>query len=66
MLRKNGDIACFNAKEVKEAFKRMKSGKAIGSNDMPMEAWKCLGEVRIQWLTRLFHGILDTKKIPDS
>ncbi|KAL5564904.1 hypothetical protein UlMin_028068 [Ulmus minor] len=44
----------------------MKSRKVIRSNDIPIEAWKCLGEVGIQWLTRLFNRILETRKMPDS
>lgn len=30
--------------EVKEALKRMKPGKAVGPDEMPIEAWKCLGK----------------------
>ena len=30
--------------EVRTAMKRMKSGKAVGPDDIPVEAWKCLGE----------------------
>ncbi len=55
----------ISAKKVGEALKRMKSGKAVGLNDIPIEAWKCLGEVGIQWLTRLSNRILETRKMPD-
>ncbi|KAL5580203.1 hypothetical protein UlMin_012645 [Ulmus minor] len=27
----------------------MNSGKAVGTDDIRIEAWKCLGEVGIQW-----------------
>ncbi|KAL5579384.1 hypothetical protein UlMin_011826 [Ulmus minor] len=54
-----------SAKEVGEALKRMKSGKAVGPNDIPIEAWKCLREVEIQWLTRLFNRILESRKMPN-
>ena len=30
--------------EVKAAMKRMKHGKAVGSDDIPIEAWKALGD----------------------
>ncbi|KAK3556024.1 hypothetical protein QTP70_000730 [Hemibagrus guttatus] len=30
--------------EVRKALKRMKSGKAVGPDDIPVEVWKCLGE----------------------
>ena len=31
--------------EVKEALKRMKSRKAVGSDGIPIEVWRYLGEV---------------------
>ena len=52
--------------EVRKALKQMKTGKATGLDDIPIEAWKCLGEVRAIWLTRLFNEILITKKMPDE
>ena len=33
---------------------------------IPIEAWKCLGEVEVIWLTRLFNKILLTKKMLDE
>ncbi|KAK3565532.1 hypothetical protein QTP86_011931 [Hemibagrus guttatus] len=30
--------------KVSKALKRMKSGKAVGPDDIPVEVWKCLGE----------------------
>ena len=30
--------------KVKEALKRMDNGKAIGSDGIPIEVWKCIGE----------------------
>ena len=44
----------------------MKTGKATGSYDIPIEAWKCLGEVEELWLTRLLNKILMTKKMLDE
>jgi hypothetical protein len=52
--------------EVKEALKRMKTGKATGPDGIPIEVWKCLGEVGVSWLCRLFNKILVTKKMPDE
>jgi DNA primase large subunit len=43
--------------KVKEALKRMKGGKAMGPDDVPIEAWKCLGNMAIVWLTKLFNHI---------
>ena len=52
--------------EVRKALKRMKSGKAFGPDDIQMEVWKCLGEVAISFLTRLFNRILESDKMPDE
>ena len=30
--------------EVKEALKKMENGKVVGSDGIPIEVWKCLGE----------------------
>ena len=44
--------------EVKEALKKMENSKAVGSNGIPIEVWKCLGEKGVLWLTKLFNEIL--------
>jgi hypothetical protein len=33
--------------EVKEALKKMKTGKALGQDDIPIEVWRCLGDITI-------------------
>jgi DNA anti-recombination protein RmuC len=33
--------------EVKEALKRMKVGKAMGRDGIPIEVWRCLGDIAI-------------------
>ncbi|KAK3550574.1 hypothetical protein QTP70_000047 [Hemibagrus guttatus] len=43
--------------EVRKALKRMKSGKAVGPDDIPVEVWKCLGEAAVE-LTSLFNRVL--------
>jgi cytoplasmic iron level regulating protein YaaA (DUF328/UPF0246 family) len=40
--------------EVKDALKRMKGGKAIDPDGIPIEAWRTLGDIVIVWLTKLF------------
>ncbi|GMQ01954.1 hypothetical protein CsSME_00048401 [Camellia sinensis var. sinensis] len=44
----------------------MKSNKALGPDDIPIEAWKCLGKKGVGWLTRLFSKILLTRNMPDE
>jgi hypothetical protein len=52
--------------EVKEALKRMKGGKPMGPNGIPIEVWKCLGDIAIVWLTKLFNHIFRSNKMPDK
>ena len=46
--------------EVKEALKRMKGGKAMGHDCIPIEVWKGLGDIAIVWLTKLFNLIFQS------
>ncbi|KAK3536474.1 hypothetical protein QTP86_013795, partial [Hemibagrus guttatus] len=45
--------------EVRKALKRMKSGKAVGPDDIPVEVWKCLGEAAVEFLVNLFNRVLE-------
>ncbi|KAK3570154.1 hypothetical protein QTP86_012696 [Hemibagrus guttatus] len=47
--------------EVRKALKRMKSGKAVGPDDIPVEVWKCLGEAAVEFLTSLFNRVLESE-----
>ncbi|KAK3567182.1 hypothetical protein QTP86_011887 [Hemibagrus guttatus] len=40
--------------EVRKALKRMKSGKAVGPDDIPVEVWKCLGEAAVEFVQQGF------------
>jgi hypothetical protein len=51
---------------VKEAFKKMKTGKALGPDDIPIKVWRCLGDIAIVWLTKLFNTIFQSNKMPDE
>jgi hypothetical protein len=52
--------------EVKDAVKRMKGGKAMGPNEIPIEVWRSLEDVVIVWLTKLFNLIFQSNKMPDG
>jgi hypothetical protein len=43
--------------EVKDALKRVKGGKAIGPDGIPIDVWWTLGDIAIVWLTKLFNLI---------
>ena len=53
-----------NMEEVRNAMKNMKNGKAVGPHKIPVEAWRCLGEATVDFLTRLFNKILRSGEIP--
>ncbi|AQL05851.1 Retrovirus-related Pol polyprotein LINE-1 [Zea mays] len=52
--------------EVKEALKRMKVGKAMGPDGIPIEVWRCLGDIAIVWLTKLFNTIFRANRMADE
>jgi hypothetical protein len=51
---------------MKEAFKKMKIGKALGPDDIPIEVWRCLGDIAIVRLTKLFNIIFRSNKMSDE
>ena len=52
--------------EIGEASKRMKGGKAMGLDSIPIEVWRFLGDRAIVWLTKLFNLIFRSNKIPEE
>jgi hypothetical protein len=52
--------------EVKDALKRMKGGKAMGPDEIPIEVWRSLRDIAIVWLTKLFNLIFRSNKMPDE
>ena len=44
----NEDVNCVN-REVKNPLKRMKKGKAVGPDELPVEVWKYMGEMGIKF-----------------
>jgi hypothetical protein len=52
--------------EVGEALKRMKRGKVMGPDGIPIEVWRCLGARVIVWLTKLFNLIFRSNKMPQK
>ncbi|KAK3516099.1 hypothetical protein QTP70_005395 [Hemibagrus guttatus] len=52
--------------EVRKALKRMKSGKAVGPDDIPVEVWKCIGEAAVEFLASLFNRVLESERMPEE
>lgn len=64
--RNDKRVEQIDASEVRKALKRMKLGKAVGPDDIPIEAWKCLGTLGIEILTKLFNQILESEVMPED
>ena len=52
--------------EVRTAMRRMMKGKALGPDEIPVEAWLCLGNRGVEFFTRLFNRLLHGGKMPDE
>ena len=61
----NEEVNCVSRKEVKNAL-RMKKGKAVGPDELPVEVWKCMGKMGIEFLTTLFNRLLMGEQMPEE
>lgn len=59
-------IRRFQKTEVRESLKKMKGGKVIDPNSIPIKAWRCLRDTAIVWLTKLFNHISGSNKMSDE
>ena len=62
----NEEVNCVSREKVKNALRRMKKGKAVGPDELPVEVWKCMGEMGITFLTRLFNRLLMGERMPEE
>ncbi|KAG2459700.1 RTBS polymerase, partial [Polypterus senegalus] len=62
----NQEVQWISKEEARTTMKRMINGKAVCADDIPMEAWRCLGEMAVEFLTRLFNGILESERMPEE
>jgi hypothetical protein len=63
---KNLIVRRIQESEVKDALKRMKGGKAMCPDGIPIEVWRTLEDVAIVCLTKLFNIIFRSNKMPDE
>lgn len=49
------EVQRMNKEEMRKAMKRLLGGKAEGPDGTSAEAWNCLVEVPVTWLTKLYH-----------
>ncbi|GKD50313.1 hypothetical protein Tco_1279289, partial [Tanacetum coccineum] len=52
--------------EVRTALRKMGRNKAVGPDQIPIEAWRSLGDEGIFWLTILFNKIFTSAKMPEE
>ena len=60
------EVYCVSRRKVKNALRRMKKDKAVGPDELPVEVWKCMGEMGINFLTRLFNRLLIGERMPEE
>ena len=64
--RVNLEVESICKEEVRENMKRMKNGKAVGPDDIPVEVWKCLGESALKFLTKLYNRTMESERMPEE
>nr|GEW29895.1 hypothetical protein [Tanacetum cinerariifolium] len=52
--------------EVRTAIQKIGRNKAVGPDQIPIEAWRSLGDEGILWLTSLFNKIFISVKMPEE
>ena len=62
----NKEVNYVSREEVKNAVRRMKKGKAVGPDELPVEVWKYMKEMGIKLLTRLFKRLLVGERMPEE
>ena len=62
----NEEVNCFNREEIKNALRRIKKGKAVGPDKLPVQVWKCMGEMGINFLNKPFNKLLVGERIPEE
>ena len=62
----NLEVERNSKEEVRENMKRMKNGMAVGPHDIPVEVWKCLGEIALEFLTKLYNRTMESDRMPEE
>ena len=60
------EMEAITEAEVRSAFKKMKNGKAVGPDNLPIEVCKCLGEEGITFLCEMMNKICEEEHIPEA
>ncbi|XP_071687583.1 uncharacterized protein [Rutidosis leptorrhynchoides] len=60
----NMDCERISQDEVRLALRKMGRNKSVGPDQIPIEAWRCLGDAGVRWLTCLFNKTFQSSKMP--
>ena len=60
------DVEDISGEEVRTGLRKMKKGKALGPDDIPVEAWIALGNKGVEFLVNVFNRLLRGEKMPDE
>ncbi|XP_064121710.1 uncharacterized protein LOC135226196 [Macrobrachium nipponense] len=60
------EVPRISRREVRRALSKMKKGKGVGPDGIPVEVWRCLGKEGINILWDLFNKIYQQEKISDA
>jgi hypothetical protein len=52
--------------ELRKALKRIKVSKAMGPDGISIKVWRCLGDLAIVWLSKMFNNIYRSNKMPEE
>ena len=44
----------------------MKNGKAVGPDHIPVEVWKCLEEIALEFLVKLYNRTMESGRMPEE
>ena len=64
--RVNMEVESISKEEVRENIQRMKNGKAVGPDDIPVKVCECLGEIALKLLTKLYNITMESERMPDE
>ena len=64
--RVNLEVEKISKEEVRENMKRMTNGKAVSPDDIPVEVWKCQGDIALEFLTKLYNRTMESERMPDE
>ena len=64
MRQRQGDVEKKDHQS--SALGGMKCGNDVGSDEIPVEVWKCLGQLGVVTLCKLFNRFMTTECIPSA